>query len=148
MPRFGAWRRETERLKARLAGRKADCPHSRLGVARGIRKLRYHCEYERNSYCRAASRFQRERESERKPLVIRIFAPRAVDPASVSFQVAPGTAVCAVEFDGIPDETLGDTYGADSLQALQLAADVEPVLKRLSNNYDFYFRTGEGYFDD
>jgi hypothetical protein len=41
-------------------------------------------------------------ESERKPLVIRIFASRPVDPASVSFQVAAGTAVCAVEFDGIP----------------------------------------------
>jgi hypothetical protein len=92
--------------------------------------------------------FSEKGKSERKPLVIRIFAPRQVDPASVSFQVAPGTAVCAVEFDGIPDETLSDTYGADSLQALQLAADVEPVLQRLSINYDFYFPTGEGYFDD
>jgi hypothetical protein len=87
-------------------------------------------------------------KSERKPLVIRVFAPRPVDPASVSFQVAAGTAVCTVEFDGIPDETHGDTYGADSLQALQLAADIEPVLKRLSKRYDFYFPTGEGYFDD
>lgn len=91
--------------------------------------------------------FSAEGESERKPLVIRLFAPRLVDPASVSFQVAPGTAVCTVEFDGIPDETLGDTYGADSLQALQLAADIEPVLKRLSKRYDFFFPTGEGYFD-
>jgi hypothetical protein len=92
--------------------------------------------------------FNEKGKSKRKPLVIRIFAPRAVDPASVSFQVAPGTAVCAVEFNGIPNETLGDTYGADSLQTLQLAADVEPVLKRLSSNYDFYFPTGEGYFDE
>jgi hypothetical protein len=81
-------------------------------------------------------------------LVIRIFAPRPVDTASVAFQVASGTAVCTVEFDGITDETLGDTYGADSLQALQLAADIEPVLKRLSHRYDCYFPTGEGYFDD
>jgi len=29
-----------------------------------------------------------------------------------------------------PMDTLGDTYGADSVQALQLAADIEPVLKR------------------
>jgi hypothetical protein len=41
----------------------------------------------------------------------------------------------------------GDTL-ADSLQALPLAADVEPVLKRLSSRYDFYFPTGEGYFDE
>lgn len=80
--------------------------------------------------------------------MIRIFAPRPVDPAAGSFEVTPDTAVCTVEFDGIPDETLGDTYGADSLQALQLAADVEPVLKRLSNRYDFYFPTGEGCFDE
>lgn len=92
--------------------------------------------------------FSAKGESERKPLVIRVFAPRPVDPASVSFQVAAGTAVCTVAFDGIPDETLGDTYGADSLQALQLAADIEPVLKRLSKRYDFYFPTGEGYFDE
>ena len=81
-------------------------------------------------------------------MVIRVFAPRPVDPDSVSFEVAEGAAVCTVEFDGIPDETQGDTYGADSLQALQLAADVEPVLKRLSKRYDFYFPTGEGYFDE
>lgn len=87
-------------------------------------------------------------KSERKALVIRVFAPRLVNPASVPFPVADGTAVCTVEFDGIADETLGDTYGADSLQALQLAADVEPVLKRLSSKYDFYFPTGEGYFDE
>ena len=92
--------------------------------------------------------FSEKGKSERKPLVIRIFAPRPVDPATVSFQVSPGTAVCTVEFDGLPDETLGDTYGADSLQALQLAADIEPVLKRLSHRYDFYFPTGEGYFDE
>lgn len=82
------------------------------------------------------------------PLVIRVFAPRLVDPASVSFEVAEGTAVCTVEFDGIPDETLRDTYGAYSLQALQLAADIEPVMRRLSKYYDFYFPTGEGYFDE
>ncbi len=92
--------------------------------------------------------FSEKGKSERKPLVIRVFAPTSVDPASVSFQVAPGTAVCIVEFDGIPDETLGSTYGADSLQALQLAADIEPVLKRLAHRYDFYFPTGEGYFDE
>ena len=92
--------------------------------------------------------FSEKGKSERKPLVIRIFAPRPADPASVSFPIADGTAVCTVKFDGIADETIGDTYGADSLQALQLAADVEPVLKRLSSKYDFYFSSGEGYFDE
>jgi hypothetical protein len=92
--------------------------------------------------------FSPKDESQRKSLVIRVFAPRPVDPASVSFEVAEGTSVCTVEFDGIPEETRGETYGADSIQALQLAAGIEPVLKRLSKRYDFYFPTGEGYFDE
>ena len=92
--------------------------------------------------------FSAKGESERKRLVIRVFAPRGVDPASVSFEVAEGTAVCAVKFDGITEETQGDTYGADSLQALQLAIDIDPVLKRLSERYDFYFPTGETYFEE
>ena len=81
-------------------------------------------------------------------MVIRVFAPKPVDPDSVSLPIGAGTAVCTVEFDGIADETLGDTYGADSLQALQLAVDIEPVLKRLSKRYDFFFPSGEGYFDE
>jgi len=92
--------------------------------------------------------FSEKGKPERKNLVIRVFAPQVVDPASVSFQVAPGTSVCRVDFAGFHEPPLGDTYGADSLQALQLAVDVEPVLKRLSERYDFYFPTGEGYFDE
>jgi hypothetical protein len=38
--------------------------------------------------------------------------------------------------------------GADSIQALQLAVDVDRVLRRLSKHYDFYFPTGEAYFDE
>ncbi len=48
----------------------------------------------------------------------------------------------------MPNETLGGVYGADSLQALQLAVDIEPILKRLSNRYDFFFPNGDGYFDE
>jgi len=32
--------------------------------------------------------------------------------------------------------------------ALQLATDVEPILKRLSKKYDFYFLDGEPYFEE
>jgi hypothetical protein len=92
--------------------------------------------------------FSKKDDSERKPLVIRIFAPQPVDPDAVRFRVDAETASCVVEFDGIPDAGLGEVYGADSVQALQLAVDVEPVLKRLSNRYDFYFPSGEGYFDE
>jgi hypothetical protein len=92
--------------------------------------------------------------SDRKPLCIRIFAPQPVDPSSVTFAVDADGASCVVEFDGLPDaarQALGadsTTFGADSIQALQLEADVDRVLKRLSKHYDFYFLTGEGYFDE
>lgn len=92
--------------------------------------------------------FSLKGQTERKVLVIRIYAPRLVEPGSVLFHSDQGTASCSVAFDGLPEIPVGDTYGADSLQALQLAADVEPILKRLSLRYDFFFPTGEGYFDE
>ena len=92
--------------------------------------------------------FSEKGQTERKSLVIRIYAPRPVEPGSPLYRPDQETASCLVEFDGIPDASLGDTFGADSLQALQLAADVEPTLKRLSLRYDFFFPTGEGYFDE
>jgi hypothetical protein len=58
------------------------------------------------------------------------------------------TSSCLVEFDGIPNANHGKIYGADSIQALQLAVDIEPMLKHLSKLYDFYFPSGEGYFDE
>ena len=93
--------------------------------------------------------FSEKGQIERKLLVIRIFAPRPVEPDSPLYRPDQDTASCHVEFDGIPGATIGDTFGNDSLQALQLAADdVEPTLKRLSSRYDLFFPTGEGYFDE
>lgn len=85
--------------------------------------------------------------SSRKTLTIRVLAPQVVEPGSVTFAVDEGTAVCTVEFDGLPDMPSQDTYGADSLQALQLAVDVEPILAKLAERYDFYFPSGEPYFE-
>jgi hypothetical protein len=90
----------------------------------------------------------RKGNSERKPLLIRVFAPQSVDPDSDLFRPDSDTSSCLVEFQGIPDANLGEIFGADSIQALQLALDIEPVLKRLSERYDFFFPTGEGYFDE
>jgi hypothetical protein len=87
-------------------------------------------------------------ESERRHLAIRIFAPFAVQPGTVSFAVDEGVAGCRYELNGLPI-TISDTaYGADSLQALQLATDVEGILRRLAEKYELYFPSGEGYFDE
>jgi len=84
---------------------------------------------------------------ERSELIIRIGAPFVVEEGSVDFPVSDSTSGCRVEFDGLAAGNLRTVYGADLLQALQLAADVEPTLERLRKKYDFYFPTGEPYFD-
>lgn len=85
--------------------------------------------------------------TERKDLIIRIGQPYLVKSGSVNFTVAEGAAACSVEYYGIDEEYFDEVYGADLLQALQLATDVEPTLRRLSNKYDLYFSNGEPYFD-
>jgi hypothetical protein len=93
--------------------------------------------------------FSEKEDSERKPLLIRIFAPQPVDPGSIVFRSDADTSSCIFEFEGIPDAKPHETFGADSIQALQLAiGDVEAILKRLSDRYDFFFPTGEGYFKE
>jgi len=47
--------------------------------------------------------FSEKGEAERKPLIIRVFAPQPVDPNSVRFRVDADTSSCIVEFYGIPD---------------------------------------------
>ncbi|WP_372720329.1 hypothetical protein [Immundisolibacter sp.] len=56
-------------------------------------------------------------------------------------------AVCHVEFNGL-DEHNFNVYGMDSLQAVNMASNIEAVLERLSKKYDFYWPSGEPYFDD
>lgn len=84
----------------------------------------------------------------RRPFSIRIYAAHEVKASEVHFKFNEGTAQCTVQFDGLPDMVADQTYGADSLQALQLAVDIEPILKRLSKKYDFYFPSGESYFEE
>jgi hypothetical protein len=93
--------------------------------------------------------FSTKVDSARKPLLIRIFAPKPVDPDSHLFRPDADTSSCVFEFAGIPDVKPNETFGADSIQALQLAiGDVEAILKRLSDRYDFFFPTGEDYFEE
>jgi len=54
-------------------------------------------------------------------------------------------ASCPVEWDGV-FERIADAKGIDLLQALQLASDIDPMLKMLRNKYNFYWPSGEEYF--
>lgn len=79
----------------------------------------------------------------RSELTIKIGTPYIVAQDSVNFLVDEETAACEVDIVGLSDAFNEVTYGSDLLQALQLAADIEPILMRLSRDYDFFFKTGE-----
>ncbi len=87
-------------------------------------------------------------KSTRQKLVVRISAPYLVDESMVNFKFDHGTAGCTIEFDGLPESFVEKVYGADSIQALELATDVDPYLKCLEKKYDFYWPSGESYFDE
>jgi hypothetical protein len=75
----------------------------------------------------------------RKELTIRIGVP---------YWVEEGVAACPVEWDGLFEkEQLADARGMDLLQALHFAADIDPLLDKLRAKYDFYWPSGEPYFD-
>jgi hypothetical protein len=76
--------------------------------------------------------------SDRKELVIRIGAP---------YVDKEGMARCPIEWNGLFEE-YADMAGMDSLQALQLAANVDSMLGKLRNKYDFFWASGEPYFED
>jgi hypothetical protein len=82
----------------------------------------------------------------RKEFVIRIGLPYTVKGDMVGYPVGDGVAGCHVEIEGL-NETCSEVYGADSLQAVNIASNVEPFLKRLQRKYDLYWLSGDPYFD-
>lgn len=66
----------------------------------------------------------------------------------VPYWVEKGVAACPVEWDGLFDkEELADARGMDLLQALHLASDTDYFLEKLREKYDFFWPSGESYFD-
>jgi len=76
----------------------------------------------------------------RKELVIRIDVP---------YWVEDGVAACPVELNGLFEKKeLADSRGMDLLQALHMAANIDTLLEKLQNKYDFYWPSGEPYFGE
>lgn len=91
--------------------------------------------------------YSQKGETKRKSLIVKVSTPHLVDENSVDFAFAQGIARCTIEFDGIPEKDV-DVFGADTLQALNLATDVEGYLKGLQKKYDLFWLSGEPYFDE
>ncbi len=83
-----------------------------------------------------------------KEFIIRIGEPYIVDENEVNFSVGEGLVGCDVEVMGLPEKDCyyHEVYGMDGVQALEIATNIEPFLKRLSKKYDIYWTCGESYF--
>lgn len=85
--------------------------------------------------------------STRTEVVFRVSKPH-VTTASEAGSVADGeTCTCEVTIAGLNEPSI-KYFGMDSVQALQLASDLDPLIKRLSATYDFFWPTGEPYFEE
>ena len=83
---------------------------------------------------------------DRRKLTIRVFAPHQVEEGTVNFEFSPGTSRCVVDFDGIDEQV--EFFGMDSLQALEMVSKLDRYLAGFSQRYNFYWMTGEPYFDE
>lgn len=83
----------------------------------------------------------------RHKLTVQVHLPVEVNPKDADFDVSPGTASCRVEFHGL-DEPPYIAHGADGLQALEFAVNIDPILRSMQKKYNFYFPSGEDYFDE
>jgi len=91
--------------------------------------------------------FSGKNDGVRKNLTVGICAPKVVAQDKVQFSVDGVMSICHVDMEGL-DEHSFDVYGTDSMQAVNLASNIEAVIKRLSDEYDFFWASGEPYFEE
>jgi hypothetical protein len=91
--------------------------------------------------------FSKKGDGVRKELTIGVCAPAVVAQEEVPYPVDGVMSRCHVEFEGLNEYSF-DVVGTDSLQAINLASNIEAVIKRLSDEYDFFWATGEPYFEE
>jgi len=82
--------------------------------------------------------FSKKGSLEKKELTIRVGAPYVDEK---------GMAKCPVEWDGL-FENYADICGVDLVHALHLASDTDSLLSKLQDKYDFFWISGEAYFDE
>ena len=75
-------------------------------------------------------------DGERKNITIRIGIPYWIEEGEI--------AGCPVHYEGL-FRSFNDRKGADLLQALQLASNINVVLATASDEFNFYWQSGEPY---
>ena len=84
--------------------------------------------------------------ADRKPVAIRISEPFTVKQEDVTFPVDGIIAGCHIAIEGL-DVPGHDVYGMDSVQAVSLASNIEPLVESMSVDFDFFWASGDPYFD-
>lgn len=91
--------------------------------------------------------FSKKGSSTKMELRVRIGLPRVVDRTSTGVLLDPGSAVCTIVFEGLGIKDI-EVHGVDSLQALAQAVEIDKYLRGMTKNFDFFWPSGEAYFDD
>lgn len=79
-------------------------------------------------------------------LEVRVMLPQVVDADECSSVSPPSSYSCRVSFDAFPRLDY-EVHGADAIQALELAVNIDPVLQSLQHKYVLSFLDGEPYFE-
>ena len=82
------------------------------------------------------------------PFAVGVTAPREVSTGTNDEALHDAMAACDIVFEGL-DVAPIEVRGADSLQALQHACDIDPVLRGLqrSHGFEFFWDDGSVYFE-
>jgi hypothetical protein len=87
-------------------------------------------------------------DATQRPCAIGITAPREVHTSSNDETLHDPLAACAIVFEGFDAPSI-EVHGADSLQALAMACDIDPYLRDLERRkgYEFFWDDGTVYFE-
>jgi hypothetical protein len=81
-------------------------------------------------------------------IVIEIYKPYLLREEMVDFPISSGNSGCSVKVIGLETDYYDqEVYGADAIQALQLATDIEGILKHIDKKFELFFEDGEPYFE-
>ena len=81
------------------------------------------------------------------PFTVGITSPRDVATGSNDEALHDAMSACDIVFEGL-DAPPVEVRGADSLQAIAIACDIDPVLRELERKfgYEFFWDDGSAYF--
>jgi hypothetical protein len=91
--------------------------------------------------------FSKKGEAGRSKVIVRIAAPYPVRRTADGTQLDEGAAACEIAFEGLGIESI-EVHGADMVHALAQAVDIDVYLRGFAKKFDFYWPSGEPYFDE